>query len=66
MTSPTWKQIKHMLIFLVFPLVKFRESLYTSQYNFLTKFYLRIPFFNQKYEIILFLRILQINFSFLN
>ena len=30
----------------------------TSQYNFLTKFYLRISlFFNQKYEIVRFLRI---------
>ena len=36
----------------------------TLQYNFLTKFYRRISFFNPKYEIVRFLRIPQIHFSF--
>ena len=45
MTSQTCKRRKRALTFLVFPSVKFCEKMPTSQYNLLTKFYLRISLF---------------------
>ena len=70
MTSQTCKRRKRAHFSRVFfgeillKFVYFMIQMLTSQYNFVTKFYLRISFFNQKYENVRFLRIPQINFSF--
>ena len=71
MTSQTRKRRKHALTFLVFPSVKFCQSLYASWYRcllhniiFCQNFIQGFLFFNQKYKIARFLRIRWINFSF--